>query len=196
MDVKTLSTIIGHVSSQTTLNIYTHITGEMQENAAVSIDRGIAKVETVKRAETENSIETQRFEPVKPSRRRPGTGYLKQLGDNLWEGRYSPVWPDGKKHPRNIYASTQEECEEKLAELIIQIKAEIAALRSGKSVEYPDNVSPKKKQLAAYLKENPSVSNKSFIAEQLGMDRTTVRRYYDEVCAELAAIVPPPDAMQ
>ena len=31
MDVKTLSTIIGHVSSQTTLNIYTHITGELQK---------------------------------------------------------------------------------------------------------------------------------------------------------------------
>ena len=25
------------------------------------------------------------------SRRRPGTGYVKQLKDNLWDGRYSPV---------------------------------------------------------------------------------------------------------
>ena len=30
MDVKTLSTIIGHVSSSTTLNIYAHVTDEMQ----------------------------------------------------------------------------------------------------------------------------------------------------------------------
>ena len=45
MDVKTLSTIIGHVSSATTLNIYTHITGEMQWNAARNIDQGIAGVE-------------------------------------------------------------------------------------------------------------------------------------------------------
>jgi len=45
MDVKTLSTIIGHVSAKTTLNIYTHITTKMQENAAVNIDRGIAKAE-------------------------------------------------------------------------------------------------------------------------------------------------------
>ena len=45
MDVKTLSAIIGHVSAKTTLNIYTHITNEMQENAAASIDRGIAKAE-------------------------------------------------------------------------------------------------------------------------------------------------------
>ena len=93
------------------------------------------------------------------------------------------------------YAPTQEECEEKLAELILQTKAEIAKLRSGKAMEYPDGISAKKKQLAAYLKENPGVSNKSFIAQQLGMDRTTVRRYYDEICAELAAPVPSPDAM-
>ena len=32
MDVKTLSAIIGHVSAKTTLNIYTHITNEMQES--------------------------------------------------------------------------------------------------------------------------------------------------------------------
>ena len=43
MDVKTLSTIIGHVSSATTLNTYTHITDEMRRKAALSIDQGIAK---------------------------------------------------------------------------------------------------------------------------------------------------------
>ena len=46
-------------------------------------------------------------------------------------------------------------------------------------------VSPKKKQLAEYLRENPSVSNKSYLARQLGMAMTTVQRYYDEVRAEL-----------
>ena len=43
MDVKTLSTIIGHVSSSTMLNIYAHITDEMRQKAAVKIDQGIAK---------------------------------------------------------------------------------------------------------------------------------------------------------
>ena len=38
MDVKTLSTIIGHTSSSTTLNVYTHITGDMQKSAAMKID--------------------------------------------------------------------------------------------------------------------------------------------------------------
>ena len=188
MDVKTLSSIIGHVSSRTTLNIYTHITSEMQENAAANIDRGIAKAEVTEGAKTENPAEAQTFEPVKSSRRRPGTGYIKQINDHIWEGRYSPIWPDGKKHSRNVYGRTREEAEAKLAGLIIQMKAEIAALRSGKATEYPDGVSPKKKQLAAYLIENPGVSNKSYIARQLGIDVSTVRKYYDEVRAELAAL--------
>ena len=111
--------------------------------------------------------------------------YVKQLNDHLWEGRYSPVWPDGKKHSRNVYGHTEAECEEKLAELILQMKAEIAALRSGASTEYPDGVSPKKKAIAAYLRENPGVNNKSYLARQLGMAMTTVQRYYDEVRAEL-----------
>ena len=42
------------------------------------------------------------------------------------EGRYSPKWPDGKKHARNVYAHTREECEEKLKVLIVEMKAEIA----------------------------------------------------------------------
>ena len=54
-------------------------------------------------------------------------------------------------------------------------------------VGYPDGVSPKKKQLAEYLRQYPGVSNKSYIARETGMDRTTVQKYYDEVRAELAA---------
>ena len=45
MDIKTLSTIIGHVSSSTTLNIYAHVTDEMRRTAAVKIDQGIGKTE-------------------------------------------------------------------------------------------------------------------------------------------------------
>ena len=45
MDIKTLSTILGHVSSATTLNTYSHVTDEMRQKAAVKIDRGIAKAE-------------------------------------------------------------------------------------------------------------------------------------------------------
>lgn len=44
MNIKTLSTILGHVSSATTLNVYSHITDEMRRSAAAKIDQGIAKV--------------------------------------------------------------------------------------------------------------------------------------------------------
>ena len=46
MDVKTLSTIIGHVSSSTTLNVYAHVTDEMRRTAAVKIDQGIGKADS------------------------------------------------------------------------------------------------------------------------------------------------------
>ena len=45
MDIKTLSTIIGHISSETTLNIYTHITDNMQRSAADKIERGFGRNE-------------------------------------------------------------------------------------------------------------------------------------------------------
>ena len=184
MDVKTLSTIIGHVSSATTLNTYTHITDEMRRKAALSIDQGIAKAEVDLMPERTDEPQKQDFVPVEPPRRRPGTGCVSQLREHLWEGRYSPVWPDGKKHSRNVYAKTREECEEKLKVLILEMKAEIAALRSGASTEYPDGVSPKKKAIAAYLREHPGVSSKSMIARELQMDRSTVHRYYDEIREE------------
>ena len=128
MDVKTLSTIIGHVSSSTTLNIYAHVTDEMRRTAAVKIDQGIGKVEP--KAE----IETAPLKPVpstfqarKGQRRKAGTGCVTQINEKLWEGRYSPIWPDGKKHARNIYAHNEEECERLLAEMIVEMKTEIAA---------------------------------------------------------------------
>lgn len=73
---------------------------------------------------------------------------------------------------------------EKLKELILQMKAEIAAISSGKVTEYPDGVSPKKKAIAACLREYPGMTSKSVIARELQMDRTTVQRYYDEVGIE------------
>ena len=40
-DIKILSAMIGHISSETTLNIYSYITDTMQQQAAVRIDREI-----------------------------------------------------------------------------------------------------------------------------------------------------------
>jgi len=130
MDVKTLSTIIGHVSSSTTLNIYAHVTDEMRRTAAVKIDHGIGKT----KAQTENLSAPRKpvpstFQAHKGQRRKAGTGCVTQINEKLWEGRYSPIWPDGKKHPRNIYAHSEEECEKLLAEMIAEMKTEIAAER-------------------------------------------------------------------
>ena len=65
----------------------------------------------------------------KSKRGKPGTGCVSRIGDQLWEGRYSPK-VNGKRITRNIYAHSEEECEEKLAELIKEMKEEIAALGS------------------------------------------------------------------
>ena len=139
MDVKTLSTIIGHVSSATTLNIYTHITGEMQWNAARNIDQGIAGVEVQEqdKPEREEAVPPVEFTPYRPPHRRPGTGCVSQINDHLWEGRYSPKWIDGKKHARNIYAHSREECEEKLAALIVQMKRDLAELKAAQAAGMP-----------------------------------------------------------
>jgi len=73
------------------------------------------------------TMTTFRADPGK--RRKPGTGCVHQIGDHLWEGRYSPRGPDGKQRSRNVYGHTLEECEEKLKVLITTMKAEIQAER-------------------------------------------------------------------
>ena len=134
MDVKTLSTIIGHVSSSTTLNIYAHVTNEMQRTAAAKIDQGIGmKTPTAEAGDTPRKPTPSTFQPYKGQRRKPGTGCISQINDHLFEGRYSPTWIDGKKHARNVYAHTREECEEKLKVLIAEMKAELAELKRQKA---------------------------------------------------------------
>ena len=142
MDVKTLSAMLGHVSAATTMDIYTHITDDMQRTAAANIDRGIGKAapqedgsssgQEVTPAQDKKPRMTD-FQPVMPSRRRAGTGCISQINDHLYEGRYSPMWINGKKLSRNVYAHTREECEEKLKVLIAEMKAELAKLKEQKA---------------------------------------------------------------
>lgn len=55
------------------------------------------------------------------------------------------MWIDGKKHSRNVYAHTREECEEKLGVLIIEMKTELAELKKQKTqAEAPDGKKGKK----------------------------------------------------
>ncbi len=73
------------------------------------------------------------FKPYIGRKRRSGTGCISEISEHLFEGRYSPKWPDGKKHARNVYAHTREECEEKLKVLIVEMKAEIAEAKRQKA---------------------------------------------------------------
>ena len=91
MDIKPLSTIIGHVSSTTTLNTYAHITDAMRQNAADKIDRGIGRAEPKPMRESASRKPApSTFQARKRQRRKPGTGCVSRINDHLWEGRYSP----------------------------------------------------------------------------------------------------------
>ena len=135
MDIKTLSAMIGHISAETTLNIYSHITDTMQRQAAVKIDREIGGTDAQmsepelpkasEQAQT-NATAEPKFEPYKGKIRKPGTGCVYQINDTLWEGSFYPRMPDGKRKKFNVYAETREQCEAKLAEMIAEKKAEIA----------------------------------------------------------------------
>lgn len=93
------------------------------------------------------------FKPVM-GRRRAGTGCITQINDHLFEGRYSPMWIDGKKHSRNVYAHTREECEEKLKALIIEIKTELAELKRQKAEGTLPPQAPEGKKGPKKTKEN------------------------------------------
>lgn len=141
MDVKMLASTIGHESVETTLNIYAHSTDEMKRTAARKIDQEM-DIEQGTRASKESAIcgtedetteqhidakqmpSNPKFEPYVPNRRPAGTGYIKQLSANCWQGRYSPKI-NGKRISRNIYAPTEQECEEKLKVLVAEMKEDL-----------------------------------------------------------------------
>lgn len=126
MDVKTLSATIGHMSAKTTLNVYSHITDNMREQAAVKIDRSIGDTNAkIPRTESKSgTTEKPPFQLYKPKIRKAGTGCIFEINEHLYEVRYSPR-VNGRRISRNVYAKTREECEEKLAELIKQMKEEL-----------------------------------------------------------------------
>ena len=136
MDVKTLSAIIGHVSSTTTLDVYSHITGAMQLQAAQNIERGIGSSEAYAHHETlEDRLPTkeemrqnkEKFSAYTGKIRKPGTGGIYELNDHLYEGRYSPTNAQGKREVHTVYAKTKEEAEALLEQMIAEVKAKIAA---------------------------------------------------------------------
>lgn len=114
VDIKTLADILGHSTVETALDTYTHITTEMQNHSAITIDHKIAGIY---REEKMGLQVNRNFVPTVSKKRRSGQGYIKQLSENCWQGRYSPV-VNGKRKTYNIYALTEEECEARLKEMI------------------------------------------------------------------------------
>ena len=81
-----------------------------------------------------------------------------------------------------FYSSDLSGVDKEILELIEKMKAEIKAIKqSGDLTTIPDGVSEKKKKIVAYMREHPEVTNKSLIAREVGVDKNTVRRYYDEI---------------
>ena len=125
MDVKTLAAVVGHASVETTLNIYAHVTSAMKEQAARSIESVISgkaydnTTEAKPKSKYPMKIE---FKPYQGKIRKRGTGCISRIGQNLWEGRYSPRLPNGKRDLRLVYAHSEEECEQKLKVVIEEAK--------------------------------------------------------------------------
>ena len=195
MDVKTLSAMLGHVSAATTLDIYTHITDDMQRAAAENIDRGIGKAapqedasgpgQETAPAQAEKPRMTD-FKPYVGRKRRSGTGCVTEINDHLFEGRYSPKWPDGKKHARNVYAHTREECEEKLKVLIVEMNEERKNLKEQLAgIAPPEKLTKKQRKLWDYMRLHPEVTEFSTLAKRTGLARNTVKKHYGMVAAML-----------
>ena len=137
MDVKTLSAVIGHVSVDTTLDIYSHVTDQMQVQAASMIEQKLGTGERYEPQEAplernaEPLVEPPKpdepFVPVTGKIRKSGTGGVYQINDHLWEGRYSPIGANGKRVIKTVYAKTRDEAEALLAEMIPRVRAEIKA---------------------------------------------------------------------
>ena len=183
MDVKTLSTIIGHVSSSTTLNIYAHVTDEMQRTAAAKIDLGIGKkTPTAEAGDTPRKPTPSTFQPYKGQRRKPGTGCINELNDHLFEGRYSPTWPDGTKHSKCVYAHPREECEAKLKVLIQQMNAARQARRDRMpGIPPPDKLTKTQKKIWLFMKFHPDVTSYRAIARGAGVTRHKAAKWYEMI---------------
>lgn len=127
MDVKTLAATIGHASAETTLDIYSHVTDDMKKQAADKIDCAVngEKAVQTKDKEKKSCIQKIEFSPYKGKIRKRGTGCISRINENTWEGRYAPKI-NGKRVQRVVYAHSEEECEEKLKELIAEMNMERA----------------------------------------------------------------------
>ena len=187
MDVKTLSAMLGHVSAVTTLDIYTHITGDMQRAAAASIDRSIGKVEPQEERGAGSGKASCDFQPYVGKKRKPGTGCVtRDSMTTCLRGAILPYGRTGRKHSRNVYAHTREECEEKLKALIAEMNEERKNLKEQLAgIAPPEKLTKKQRKLWDYMRLHPEVTEFSTIAKRTGLARNTVKKHYGMVAAML-----------
>ena len=122
------------------------------------------------------------FQPVMRRTRKPGTGCITEINDHLFEGRYSPTWPDGTKHSKCVYAHTREECEQKLKVLIQQLNAERKTILDRlRGIPSPEKLTKKQRQIWEYMKVYPDETNYSTIAKGARVTRHTVAKHYEVI---------------
>lgn len=181
MDIKTLFAMLGHVSAATTLDICTHITGDMLSEVVAKIDRGLGNEVAEDSSEAAQNPLAD-FQPVMRHTRKPGTRCLTQINDHLFEGRYSPTWPDGTKYSKCVYAHTREECEEKLKVLIQQLNAERKAILDRlREIPSPEKLTKKQRPIWEYMKIYSDETNYSVIAKGAKVTRHTVTKHYEVI---------------
>ena len=151
----------------------------MQTEAAAKIDRGLGNEVQEKSAQADQNPAAA-FQPVLGRKRKSGSGCITQINDHLFEGRYSPTWPDGTKHSKCVYAHTWGECEAKLKVLIQQMNAERQALRDqARGITPPDKLTKTQKKIWMYMKFHPDETNYSVIARGAGVTRHTAAKWYE-----------------
>ena len=151
----------------------------MQSEAAAKIDRGLGN-EVLESPEQAEQDPAANFQPVLGRKRKSGSGCITQINDHLFEGRYSPTWPDGTKHSKCVYAHTREECEAKLKVLIQQMNAERQALRDKmRGITPPDKLTKTQKKIWLFMKFHPDVTSYRAIARGAGVTRHTAAKWYE-----------------
>ena len=99
---------------------------------------------------------------------------------------YSPIWPDGTQHSRNVYAHTREECEEKLKALIAEMNEKRKKLKEQLAgIAPPEKLTKKQRKLWDYMRLHPEVTEFSTLAKRTGLSRNTVKKHYGVVAAML-----------
>ncbi len=118
MDIKTLSSVLGHESTQVTLDVYSHVTLQMKEQAALVIEKSMLGNNSEIKIKKESFVDQREIFKPKSPRRKPGTGCISKISETTYEGRYAKRNAEGKRVVQTVYANTEDECEIKLAELI------------------------------------------------------------------------------